>query len=98
MPMIAAAAYGLGLVGLCWFALDSARIPSIVWFWSGYSRAGWWCTVVVGFVTFGIPAFVIAVAWRVSDTRRGLIHEVDELKRRNARDARYGRSAPSFYA
>ncbi len=98
MPMIAVAAYGLGLIGLLWFAFDSARIPSLVWFWSGYSRAGWWCTIVVGFVAFGVPAFVVAVAWRFGDARKGLFHEVGELKRQVAREERYGRSTPSFYA
>jgi hypothetical protein len=80
MPMFALVAYGLGLVGVLWFAIDSSQIPSVVWFWSGYSRLGWWATITVGFVAFGIPALVVAVAWRLSAARRGLRHEVDELK------------------
>ena len=64
MAVFALFAYGLGLVGVVWFALDSSRIPSMVWFWSGYSRLGWWATILVGFVAFGVPAFVAAVAWR----------------------------------
>jgi hypothetical protein len=80
MGMLAVVAYGAGLIGLLWFAVDSSRIPSIVWFWSGYSRAGWWAAMVVGFVAFGVPALIGAVVWRLSDARRGLLHEVDELK------------------
>ncbi|MGZ4675492.1 MAG: hypothetical protein ACXVJ7_10765 [Acidimicrobiia bacterium] len=73
-------AYGLGLIGVVWFAVDSSRIPGLVWFWSGYSRAGWWTTVVVAFVALGVPAFIAAVAWRFSAARKGLYHEVDELR------------------
>jgi len=80
MQMFAFVAYGLGAVGVVWFAVDSSRIPSIVWFWSGYSRLGWWTAIVVGFVTFGVPAFIGAIAWRRSDARKGLLHEVDELR------------------
>jgi hypothetical protein len=80
MPVLAVLAYGLGLVGVVWFIVDSSRIPSIVWFWSGYSRPGWWATIAVGFVAFGIPALIVAIAWQKSDARRSLRHEVDELK------------------
>jgi hypothetical protein len=73
-------AYGIGLIGFIWFAVDSARVPSIVWFWSGYSRGGWWITAVLGFVAFGIPALIVAIVWRFSPTRKGLFHELDELK------------------
>ena len=92
MAVFALVAYGLGLVGLVWFAVDSARIPSIVWFWSGYSRLGWWATILVGFVAFGVPALCVAIAWRVSDARRGLLHEVDELKGGSSRRSRLDRS------
>jgi hypothetical protein len=80
MPALALGAYGLGLVGVLWFAVDSSRIPSVVWFWSGYSRPGWWATVVVGFVAFGVPALIAAVAWRLSEARRTLFREIDELR------------------
>jgi hypothetical protein len=89
MPMLVVLAYGLGLVGVVWFVVDASRIPSIVWFWSGYSRPGWWATVAVSFIAFGIPALVVAIAWRRSDARRGLLHEVDELK--SGTSARRGR-------
>jgi len=81
MAVFALVAYGLGLVGVVWFAIDSARIPSLVWFWSGYSRLGWWTTILVGLVAFGVPAFIVALAWRWSGARRSLLREVDELKR-----------------
>jgi len=80
MPMLVLVAYGLGLIGVVWFAIDSSRIPAIVWFWSGYSRPGWWSAIAVGFVAFGVPAFIGAIAWRRSDARKGLMHEVDELR------------------
>jgi hypothetical protein len=80
MPMLVLVAYGLGLIGVVWFAIDSSRIPSIVWFWSGYSRPGWWAAIAVGFAAFGVPAFIGAIAWRRSDARKGLMHEVDELR------------------
>jgi hypothetical protein len=89
MPVFAMLAYGVGLFGVVWFVVDASRIPSIVWFWSGYSRPGWWATIAVGFVAFGIPALIVAIAWRTSDARRGLRHEVDELK--SGATARRGR-------
>jgi hypothetical protein len=93
MPMFVLVAYGLGCVGVLWFALDSSRIPAIVWFWSGYSRLGWWATILVGFLAFGIPALIGAFSWRFSDARRELRHEVDELKRgAAARRSRLARS------
>jgi len=93
MPVLAVIAYGLGLVGGVWFFVDSSRIPSIVWFWSGYSRPGWWATIAVGFVAFGIPALIVAIAWRNSDARRQLRHEMDELKSgAGARRSRLDRS------
>lgn len=95
--MFVVVAYAVGFVGVLWFAIDSARIPSIVWFWSGYSRAGWWTAFAACFAALGIPAFVAAVAWHFSDARRGLLHEVDELRgssktARRDRDRRSTRS------
>jgi hypothetical protein len=88
MPVIAAAAaYGLGFVGLLWFALDASRIPAMIWFWSGFSRLGWWTAMLVAFAAFGVPALVGAFMWRRSDARRVLRNEIDELKR-NARRGR----------
>ena len=92
MQKFAIVAYGLGLVGVVWFAVDSSRIPSIVWFWSGYSRPGWWTAIAVGFIAFGIPAFIGAIAWRRSGARRGLMHEVDELRGSASRRERLDRS------
>ncbi len=89
MPVLVVVAYALGVVGVVWFVVDSSRIPSIVWFWSGYSRPGWWVTVAASFVAFGFPALIVAIAWRTSDARRGLLHEVDELK--SGATARRGR-------
>jgi hypothetical protein len=80
MPLLVFAAYGLGGVGVLWFAIDSARIPAIVWFWSGYSRPGWWATMAVGLVAFGVPALIAAVVWRLSEARRTLFREIDELR------------------
>lgn len=85
MPSWVLIAYGIGLIGLIWFALDSSRVPSLVWFWSGCSRAGWWITIAVGFVAFGIPALVVAVVWRFSPTRKGLFYEVDVMRGDTAR-------------
>ena len=93
MPVFLVVAYGLGALGVIWFAADSGRIPSLVWFWSGSSRLGWWVTVLVGLVALGIPAFVIACAWRLSPTRRTLYRETDELRGGvEARRARLARS------
>lgn len=89
MPSWVLIAYGIGLVGLIWFAVDSSRVPSLVWFWSGCSRFGWWVTVLVGFAAFGIPAFVVAVVWRWSPTRKGLYHEVDVMRGDSARRRAY---------
>jgi hypothetical protein len=81
--------YALGLVGLVWFAIDSSRIPSLVWFWSGYSRAGWWAAMVACFVALGVPAFLAALVWRFGGVRKGLRHEVEDLRgTRRSRTAR----------
>jgi hypothetical protein len=72
--------YALGLIGLAWFALDSSRIPSLVWFWSGFSRGAWWAAMVSCFVALGVPALLAAVFWRFGATRKGLMHEVSELR------------------
>lgn len=80
MPVVLAAAFGLGVIGVVWFALDSSRIPAMVWFWSGYSRVGWWATMAAGLLALGVPAFIAALAWRFGDARRSLYREVDELK------------------
>ena len=96
--MFVTAAYGIGLFGVVWFALDSARIPAIVWFWSGYSRAGWWTAMIACFVALGIPAFIAALVWRFGAARKGLRHEVDELRgsSRSSREDRLRRSSGSI--
>jgi hypothetical protein len=80
MPVFAAAAYGLGLIGLVWFALDASRIPSMVWYWSGFSRLGWWTAMLAALAAFGLPAVVGAYMWRRSEARRVLRNEIEELK------------------
>ncbi len=75
--------YVLGLVALVWFAVDSGRIPALVWFWSGYSRAGWWTAMVACFIAGGVPAFVAVLVWRFGNTRKGLKHEVADLRGSN---------------
>jgi hypothetical protein len=92
MPMVLAVAYGLGVIGVVWFAIDSSRIPAMVWFWSGYSRLGWWTTMAVALIALGIPAFVAAIVWRTGDARRALFQEVDELKGAASRRAHMDRS------
>ena len=89
--------YLVGLVGVIWFAIDSARIPSMIWYWSGYSRPGWWGAVLLCFVPFGALALVAAVAWRFSEARKALRLEFDDLRQqgRAAREARLGRSPES---
>ncbi len=64
--------YGIGIIGVLWFAVDSSRIPSIVWFWSGYSRAGWWTAVLACFVALGIPAFIAALGVALRRRPQGL--------------------------
>jgi hypothetical protein len=91
-------AYGIGIIGVLWFAADSSRIPSIVWFWSGYSRAGWWTAMIACFVALGIPALIAALVWRFGAARKGLRHEVDELRGsgRAMREERLRRSTGSI--
>ena len=96
--MFLAVGYGIGIVGVLWFAFDSARIPSIVWFWSGYSRAGWWTAMIACLAALGVPAFVAALVWRFGAARKGLRREVDELRGsgRAMRDERLRRSTGSI--
>jgi hypothetical protein len=92
MPIVLAVFYGLGVIGLVWFAIDSSRIPAMVWFWSGYSRLGWWATMATGLVALGFPALIAAFVWRFGETRRALLQEVAELKGSAARRYRLDRS------
>ena len=90
-------AYASGVVGIVWFAIDSARIPSMIWYWSGYSRPGGWGAIVMCFVAFGVPALIAAIAWRFSEARKVLNLEFNDARQhgRAARDARLGRSPES---
>ena len=65
-------AYLIGVAGIVWFALDSGRIPSMIWYWSGFSRLGWWGAILMCLVPFGVPALIVAVVWRFSEARRVL--------------------------
>ena len=91
------AAYLVGVAGVVWFAVDSGRIPSMIWYWSGFSRPGWWGAIVMCLVPFGIPALIVAVVWRFSDARRVLTLEFDDARQHGsrAREAQLGRSTES---
>lgn len=91
------AAYLVGVAGVVWFAVDSGRIPSMIWYWSGFSRPGWWGAIVMCLVPFGIPALIVAVVWRFSDARRVLTLEFDDARQhgQRAREAQLGRSTES---
>ena len=91
------AAYLLGVAGVVWFALDSGRIPSMIWYWSGFSRLGWWGAILICLVPFGVPALIVAVVWRFSEARRVLTLEFDDARQRGrrAREAQLGRSTGS---
>ncbi len=90
-------AYLIGAAGIVWFAFDSAHIPSMIWYWSGFSRLGWWGAILMCMVPFGIPAFIVAVVWRFSEARRVLTLEFDDARQqgRRAREAQLGRSTGS---
>ena len=85
------AVFGVGLIGVVWFAIDSTRIPGPIWYWSGYSRAGWWTAAIACLVAMGIPALILAVVWRFGGARRSLRREMDEL-RESARSGRASRT------
>ncbi|MEO6469235.1 MAG: hypothetical protein ABIP21_09045 [Acidimicrobiia bacterium] len=89
--------YVLGAAGIVWFAVDSARIPSMIWYWSGFSRLGWWGAILMCLVPFGLPALIVAVVWRFSEARRVLALEFDDARQhgRRAREAQLGRSTES---
>lgn len=97
MSIMIIAAYLVGVVGVLWFAVDSGRIPSMIWYWSGFSRLGWWGAILMCLVPFGIPALIVAVVWRFSDARRVLTLEFDDARQhgRRAREAQLGRSTES---
>ena len=94
MSMVIIAAYLVGVGAVVWFAIDSARIPSMIWYWSGFSRPGWWGAVLVCLIPLGIPAVFAAVAWRFSEARKVLTMEFDNARQhgRRAREAHLGRS------
>lgn len=97
MGYAVAAAYGLGVIGVIWFAVDSSRIPGMIWYWSGYSRPGWWGAMFMCLVAFGLPAAIAALTWRFSEARKVLNLEFNEARfhGRAARDARLGRPPES---
>jgi hypothetical protein len=78
--MIVAIAYAIGLVGFLYFVVDSSRIPTQVWFWSGYSRPAWYASFVACLAALGIPALIAAFVWRFGTARRTLVREVEELR------------------
>ena len=91
------AAYAVGVVAVLWFAIDSARIPPMIWYWSGFSRLAWWSAMLFCFVAGGIPALVAAFVWRFSEARKVLRLEYNDVRKqgRAAREARLGRSPES---
>ena len=97
MSIAIAAGYLLGVASVMWFAVDSGRIPSMIWYWSGFSRPGWWGAILMCVVPFGIPAFIVAVVWRFSEARRVHTLEFDDARQqgRRAREAQLGRSTES---
>ena len=82
MSAVVVVGFGLGFVGLVWFAIDSSRIPSVVWYWSGHSRAAWYTAAVACLLAVGFPALILAVVWRFGEARRSLNNEVRELRNR----------------
>ena len=80
MNPVLTAVFGVGLIGLMWFAIDSTRIPGPIWYWSGHSRAGWWTAALACVLAMGIPALILAFVWRFGAARRSLRREMDELR------------------
>lgn len=97
MGIALAAAYGLGICAVIWFAVDSARIPPMIWYWSGFSRLGWWGAMLFCLAAAGIPAVIAAFVWRFGAARKVLRLELNDVRAqgRAAREARIGRSPES---
>lgn len=97
MGVVLALGYALGFIGLVWFAIDSSRIPAMIWYWSGYSRPGWWAAMFFCFIAMGFPAFIGAVAWRFGEARKVLRMEFNDVRQQGqaAREARLGKSPGS---
>ena len=97
MPLLILVGFAAGAIGVVWFAIDSARIPSMIWYWSGYSRPGWWGAMALCLLAFGYPAVTAAIAWRFSEARKALRLEYLDVRQegRAAREARIGRSGSS---
>ena len=92
MGTIVVVCFAVGLVSAVWFVIDASRIPSIIWYWSGYSRAGWFTAAVACLAAFGIPALILALVWRFGGARRSLRAEEQELRDggRSSRHVRLG--------
>ena len=97
MSIVIIAGYLVGVVAVVWFAVDSGRIPSMIWYWSGFSRPGWWGAILACLIPLGVPAVIAAIAWRFSEARRVLTLEFDDARQhgRRAREAQLGRSPES---
>lgn len=97
MGMPLAIAYGLGVCAVIWFAIDSSRIPPMIWYWSGFSRMGWWGAMLFCLAAAGIPAVIAAFVWRFGAARKSLRMEFNDIRAqgRAAREARIGRSTES---
>ena len=91
------AAYATGTVAVIWFAVDSARIPPMIWYWSGFSRLAWWSAMLFCLLAAGIPAVIAALVWRFGEARKVLRLEFNDVRQqgRAAREARLGRSPES---
>ena len=90
-------AYAIGAAAVIWFAIDSARIPPMIWYWSGFSRLAWWGAILFCLVAAGIPALVAVLVWRFSEARKVLRLEYNDVRQqgRAAREARLGRPPES---
>ena len=78
------AAFGMiaAAPAIVWWNRDVARIPRIVWFWSGYDRRYWRRGIWTAFAFGGWPALVVVLAWRRGPQRAALLDEAADLRTR----------------
>ena len=74
--MLLGLGYLVGLVAALWCGRDLRRIPTRVWFSSGFDERAWYWGLGIWWVLGGWGALVLALVWRRSDARVALHEEM----------------------
>jgi hypothetical protein len=75
----------LAIPCVLWWANDSSRIPSRIWFWNGRDPRPWQWGIWIGLLLGGWIAIVVSIRWRFSEDRTVLLGDLAEHRLRHHR-------------